>query len=98
MRATKLDISIRYNRQFDLVKTANKELGEAGDERNFTSGSQPDTSGDHILLGNSGLKVAVRLVLGENFGECRILNVAVKGNNAWILANGCKSNPVCFAG
>ncbi len=60
------------------VVGAREERGERRCERPEAADLESDRGGDHLLLGDEHLEVAVGMRLGEQLGECRVRHLAVE--------------------
>jgi hypothetical protein len=78
MRADELDARPADDGHLDLVERAFQKAAKRAHERGLSGGCQSGRHRHHVLLGDTGLEIAVGMRLGERFGIGRILHVGVE--------------------
>ena len=78
VRAGQADVRPRDRRHADEVVGAREERGERRGERHPAAHLHADRRGDHLLLGDEHLEVAVLVRLAEQLGVRRVRHLAVE--------------------
>src|SRR5690606_28147488 len=81
VRADQVDPRPADGGHADEVVRAGEEGREGGGVRHPAAGGDADGRGDHLLLGDVALEVAVGVLLGEVLGPGGVADLAVEGDD-----------------